>query len=101
MCIRDRCRPRAWWGLLRGLPDDPSDYGVVVAGYLVGMEPTPMTVQCFAVAIAVPDDPAVDPVEYGGRIILDALSLHGTVVAGVAHHRDSAPLFPDGIPGQN
>lgn len=59
----------------------------------------PMQIHCFAVAIAVPTESDVDPVEYGGRTILDALSLHGITVAGVAHHDDPAPLFPKGFDG--
>ena len=58
-----------------------------------------MRIECFAVAVAVPDHEDIDPVEYGGRTILDALSLHGITVAGVAHHDDPGPLFPKGFDG--
>lgn len=59
----------------------------------------PMRIESFAVAIAVPDHRDIDPIEYGGRTILDALSLHGITVAGVAHHDDPGPLFPKGFDG--
>jgi len=58
-----------------------------------------MRIESFAVAIAVPDHDDIDPVDYGGRTILDALSLHGITVAGIAHHDDPGPLFPKGFDG--
>jgi hypothetical protein len=58
-----------------------------------------MRIESFAVAVAVPAHEDIDPVEYGGRTILDALSLHGITVAAIAHHDDPGPLFPRGFDG--